>query len=80
MKTITLELPDDTSLDEEKARRILIAKLFELGELSSGQAADMIGISKRAFIETLGTYGASIFNITPGELQQDLMNAAHYRI
>lgn len=36
--------------------------------MSSGQAADLVGISKKAFIETVGQYGVSIF----GEGMDDL--------
>ena len=29
--------------------------------MSSGQAADLVGISKREFLENVGKYGVSIF-------------------
>ncbi|MBU3714753.1 MAG: toxin-antitoxin system, antitoxin component [Ferruginibacter sp.] len=38
----------------------LAAKLFEEGKVSSGQAAEIVGISKRSFIELVGSLGASI--------------------
>lgn len=37
--------------------------------LSSGQAAKMVEISKRQFIESLGKYGVSIF----GETEEDIV-------
>ncbi len=33
---------------------IIAAKLYEDGKLSTGQAAQIAGLSKRAFIELLG--------------------------
>lgn len=48
MKTkLEIELPPDVDLTESELKMILAAKLFDLGELSSGQAAIMAGISKR---------------------------------
>jgi hypothetical protein len=36
--------------------------------MSSGQAADLAGISKREFIENIGKYGVSVF----GESVEDI--------
>ena len=44
------------------------AVLFDKGVLSSGQAADYVGITKREFLENVGKYGVSIFGETPGDL------------
>jgi predicted HTH domain antitoxin len=59
MKTLTIKLPD--TVDEMDVKMQLAAQLFEKGTLSSGQAADLVGISKREFIENVGKYGVSIF-------------------
>lgn len=59
MKTLTIKLPD--KVDENEFKMQLAAYLFEKGFLSSGQAADLVGIMKREFIETVGHYGVSIF-------------------
>lgn len=53
---------------------IVAAKLFEMGELSSGQAAKMVGITRREFLESVGKYGVSIFQYDVEELEQDLAN------
>lgn len=66
MKTVTLQLPD--SVDEKEVKMQLAAYLYDKGLMSSGQAADLAGISKRAFVETVGQYGVSIF----GEGMDDL--------
>ena len=59
MKTLILNIPD--SVNDNEVKMQLAAQLFEKGVLSSGQAADLVGISKREFIENVGKYGVSIF-------------------
>lgn len=56
--------------------RLAIVKLYELGKLSSGKAAQLLGISRVAFLELAGTNQASILG-NPGrkQLEQDLLNA-----
>jgi hypothetical protein len=44
--------------------------LFERGILTSGQAAEIAGITKRAFLENVGKYGVSVF----GEQMEDFEN------
>jgi predicted HTH domain antitoxin len=68
MKTLTLNIPD--SVNELDIKMQLAAQLFEKGILSSGQAADLVGITKREFLENVGKYGVSIF----GETIEDLEN------
>lgn len=75
MKTITLNLPDNIELDQQEATMILATKLYERGELSSGQAAELAGLSKRTFIELLGRYGVSVFNYPASDLANDVKNA-----
>lgn len=57
-------------------RRLAFVKLYELGKLSSGKAAQLLGISRVAFLELAGTYQVSILG-NPGrdQLEQDLLNA-----
>ncbi len=66
MKTLTINLPD--TVDEKDVKMQLAAQLFDKGILSSGQAADLVGISKKEFLESLGKYGVSIF----GESVEDI--------
>lgn len=53
----------------------LAAKLFDEGLISSGQGADMVGLSKHAFIEMLGKYKVSIFQYDSKEIEEDIENA-----
>lgn len=68
MKTLTLNIPD--SVNETDVKMQLAAQLFEKGVLSSGQAADLVGITKREFIENVGKYGVSIFGETLEDLEK----------
>lgn len=73
MKTLILQIPDD--LDERYAKTFLAAKLFEKGDLSLGQAADLAGYTKRTFMELLVNHEVSIFNYTEMDLTGDVYNA-----
>jgi predicted HTH domain antitoxin len=70
--TLELAIPDSVHLSDTSLKMILAAKLFDMGELSSGQAAKMVGITRREFLETVGKYGVSIFQYDVDELEEDL--------
>jgi predicted HTH domain antitoxin len=75
MTQITLSYPDDLpqavrlTPEEWKAQILLMAalKMFELGKLSSGKAAELAGLSRVEFIEACSRYQVSSFNI-PAEV------------
>ncbi len=75
MRTVQLQIPDDVDLRDYDFSMIVAAKLYEEGKLSSGQAAQIAGLSKRAFIEILGRYGVSIFSTSIEDLHSDFANA-----
>ncbi len=70
MKTLKIKIPE--SLDDHSAKMYMAGILFEKGILSSGQAADLVGITKRQFLETIGEYGFSIFSETIDDIQKSL--------
>ena len=72
MPTIQVKIPNSLQLSEFELMMNLAAKLFERGLVSSGQAASIVGISKKAFIEIVGRYGVSIFQYDEDELQGEL--------
>ncbi|MFW6246070.1 MAG: UPF0175 family protein [Tangfeifania sp.] len=80
MKTIQFEIPDNIDLDDREAKMMLASKLFEKGKLSLGQAAQMVRLSKRTFMEILGDYDVSVFNYPVSELENDIRNARDYNI
>lgn len=75
MRTIQLHIPDEVDLRDIDFTMIVASKLYEDGKLSSGQAAAMAGLSKRAFIELLGRYGVSVFSKSLSDLESDISNA-----
>ncbi len=75
MRTITLQIPDEVDLNEQDFSMIIASKLYEDGKLSSGQAAKVAGLSKRAFIELLGRYGVSVFSNSLSDFKSDISNA-----
>ncbi len=56
----------------------LAAGLYKKGKLSLGQAAELVGLSKGAFMELLALYDADIIHYSPEELDNDLANAKDY--
>src|SRR5438309_1004246 len=69
MSELRVELPPEVPVEE--ARLLLMAKLFETGRLSLGQAAKSAGYSKAAFIELLGKLGMPVFDYAAEELRAE---------
>jgi predicted HTH domain antitoxin len=69
-----LELAVQTTPEEMGAQIRLMAalKMFELGKLSSGKAAELAGLSRIEFLEQCGRYRVSIFNYSAEELRDEL--------
>lgn len=80
MKTIQLNIPDSVDLDDREAKMVFAARLYEIGKLSIGQAAEMVGLSKRTFMELLGHYHVAVINHPASDLENDLTNARNYSI
>jgi predicted HTH domain antitoxin len=69
-------MPDNLEVDNKQLAILLASKLYEVGKLSLGQAAQVAGISKRVFSEELlGSYNVSIFNYPPSDISSDVANA-----
>ena len=83
MEKILLEIPDEVliSLKEtpsEFSRDLLMlaaVKLYQMGKLSSGRAAQLAGIPRVSFLQSLSRYHVPIFDLTAEELKQDFENA-----
>ncbi len=78
--TLTIEYSDDllfrlgVSQDRfpDEARFLLAAKLYELGRLSSGEAAAMAGTSRVEFMFNLNKIGLSMSNLREEDAPSDL--------
>lgn len=80
MSAITIELPEGlersvqlTRTEFEGQVRLMAAlKMFELGKLSSGAAAQLAGMSRQEFIEASSRYGIPVADMEEGELEAEL--------
>ncbi len=61
MQTLQLRLPDFVDIDAQELTLILASRVYEQGTLSIGQAAELAGLPKRAFMELLGRANVSAF-------------------
>lgn len=83
METVTIEYPDEVRLSlgltgEQfvgEIRTAAAVKLYELGRLSSGRAAELAGLSRIQFLYELGRYGVDTFLLNEDEIVEDAANA-----
>jgi predicted HTH domain antitoxin len=83
MCQVTFSVPDEILLalkatPEALASKIRLAaavKLYELGQLSSGAAAQLAGVPKPYFLSHLADYGVNTFDLSEEELTHDLKSA-----
>ena len=74
LTTLSITLPSTLNISDFDLAMIVTSRLFEQGKLSSEQAAEILGISQRSFLEKAGEYDVSIFGYTSDELLDDLKN------
>jgi len=82
MSIVQIEVPEEvlislkeTSETISRELSILAAvKLFELGKLSSGRAAQLAQLSRVEFLNLIGQYQVSPFALSPDELEHDVLN------
>ena len=62
-----------TSEEVEQQIRLMAAlKMFELGKLSSGKAAELAGLSRIGFFDACARYKVSVFNYSADELEAEI--------
>lgn len=77
---LTIEYGDDVLFStgltrnefDDEARFLLAAKLYELGRLTSGQAAKLCGKGRVGFLLSLPRIGVSISNLRPEDAEAEL--------
>ncbi len=85
MSTKTLKIPYPKELPqalgetpeefERELRFLVAAKLYELGRISSGRAAELAGMQRVEFLSRLGRYRISVFNYSLEELEGEIREA-----
>lgn len=65
-----LNLPPEEAADE--LRLAAAIKLYEVGRLSSGAAAEIAGLTRTEFIMALGRFNVSPLQYTAEELREEL--------
>lgn len=82
-KTLRIPYPEDlleamaqTPEEFEREMKFLMAaKLYELGRISSGRAAELAGISRVEFLDNLHQYRIPAFNYSLEELKHEIQEA-----
>ena len=85
MKELTIRYPDELpgllrKTDREfadEARFLLAAKLYELGKVSGGKAAEMAGCSRLEFLRHLAEYGIAAINLDEDREDAERFLAKH---
>ncbi|HMS08295.1 MAG TPA: UPF0175 family protein [Pyrinomonadaceae bacterium] len=78
MNTVSVQFPDSvTSVfgDNDPGTPILsaaVVKWYELGRISQGKAAELLGISRVEFLELLSAFKVSAWQYTEDELTEEL--------
>ena len=80
MNTVSINVPEAafTALgnnQEDLERELLTAavvKWFELGRISQGKAAEILGLSRAEFLDVLSNYRVSAWQYTKEDLDEEL--------
>ena len=75
LRTLQLNFPNTIEQSDDELRLLIAAKLYENGTITSGQAAELAGLSKREFIQVIGNYNVSVFSTLVEDLESDIANA-----
>ncbi|MBI5480590.1 MAG: UPF0175 family protein [Deltaproteobacteria bacterium] len=84
-RILTIEYGDEVLLGlglsaeqfSEEARFLLAAKLYELGKLTSGQAARLCGKERVEFLLALPRVGVAVSNLRPEDADAEIEFARH---
>jgi predicted HTH domain antitoxin len=79
MNQVTFSVPDEISIALNATPEVLVSKirlaaavkLYEIGQLSSGAAAQLAGVPKPYFLSRLSDYGVNTFDLSEEELIRD---------
>lgn len=72
---LLLSLKESPLEFEREARLLLAVKLYELGRVSTGVAAQLAGMTRVAFILSLQRFSVSPLGQAPADLAEDFSHA-----
>ena len=80
---MTIEIPENVLVGSgqstedfaKEAKLLLFAKLFDLGRISSGKAAELCGMTRIDFLLAVGKLGISPVQLDADELKRELVDA-----
>ncbi len=78
MSSVTIEIPESIialakDLPIEKvAREAVIFELYRRNDISSGKAAELLGMSRIEFIQASGDLGIPFIRMSPAELEAEI--------
>jgi len=80
MTELTLSIPSDVPMllkmskadFAHEAQILLAVKLFELGKLTSGKAAELAGMPRTTFLHILDRYRVPAINLQDEEIEREI--------
>ncbi len=83
MQTLSITYSDDLLIStgkskkafEQEMRFLLAVKLFELGRLTVGKAAELCNMNKMQFMDELGRMEIPVINLDNDQILDELQNA-----
>ncbi len=79
MAEVKLDLPPDLLKllqgmgdVQQTIKECIVLELYRRGEISSGKAAELLGMSRIDFIQYSGRLGIPFFRYSPEELEEEL--------
>ncbi len=75
--SLTFSLKESKEQLEKEMKLLLSLKLYELGKISSGIAAQIAGISRKNFLLGCGNYNVSIFSDLD-DIKAEISNVKNY--
>lgn len=86
IRSLTIDYGDEVLLAlglspeqfREEAKILIAVKLYEIGRLSTGAAAQLAGVPKPVFLTKLADYGVDTFDLSGEELRRDMTDARRH--
>jgi predicted HTH domain antitoxin len=68
-------IPMRTSQLEDSVRELLVLELYRLREISSGKAAELLGMERFEFVRYVSRLGIPFLDMDNTEFQEEILNS-----